>query len=83
MCATKKIMLLTAFLTVVLYFASLTETYAQDDPAPPPTEGHNGTDNKGPSNGGAPIGGGIGIFLVAGVLYTALKMYKNKGTAIE
>lgn len=83
MSATKKVMLLTAFLTVVLNFTILTETYAQDDPAPPPAGGHDGTDNKGPSNGGAPVGGGIGILLAASVFYTARKIAKNKGTGIE
>lgn len=83
MSTTKKAMLLTAFLTVVLFFASLPETYSQEDPAPPPTGGHDLTDNKGPSNGGAPIGGGIGILLAASVFYAARKISKNKGTGIE
>jgi hypothetical protein len=64
---------------VLLLSISFNQT-ALSQPPPPPPNGHGlgGNQGPGPSSGGAPIGGGLEIFLLLGAAYAGGKVYLSK-----
>lgn len=66
------------FITIVFsLFLNITAVKAQSGsiPPPPPPGGHGSSNNEG---AGAPIDGGLSIFLVLGTLYGAKKIHNRR-----
>ena len=67
--------LLTAL--VLILTIALSQPAMSQPPPPPPGGGHGLGGNQGSgSQSGAPIGGGMGIFVLLGALYAGRKSYK-------
>jgi len=62
---------------VLLLSISFNQT-ALSQPPPPPAGGHGLGGNQGGAQQGAPIGGGLEIFLLLGAAYAGRKAYKVK-----
>jgi hypothetical protein len=71
----KLIMLKPAFLLIIFFLTLTTATYSQDPPPPPPGE-HGGGGNV--PGGGAPVGEGLLILMVAGSGYAVAKWRQSK-----
>ena len=63
---------------VLLLSISFNQTALSQPPPPPPGGGHGLGGNQGGAQQGAPIGGGLGIFLLLGAAYAGGKAYKVK-----
>lgn len=68
-----RILFLTCFFCLSFGTVSL---YADDPPPPPPPGEHGATGNKGPT--GAPIGGGVAIFMAFAAAYAGREYYKSR-----
>ena len=71
------------FLSRILFFTFLFcllfgagSLYADDPPPPPPPGEHGVTGNQGPL--GAPIGGGVAIFLAFATMFAGYEYYKSR-----
>ena len=62
---------------VLLLSISFNQT-ALSQPPPPPAGGHGLGGNQGGAQQGAPIGGGLEIFLLLGAAYAGGKVYLSK-----
>jgi hypothetical protein len=66
----KKLIITIAFIVTL----SIVQSVFAQPPAPPPPSEH-GSSNNNPS--GAPIGEGLGIFLILASFYSGIKIYKS------
>lgn len=64
--------IVTLAITGILLFAA--QNMIAQGPPPPPSGGHGQSGNS--TNGGAPIGGGVGILLALGIAYGGKKAYE-------